>query len=47
MAGSLHIHNFYVGKLKAKHEQLFDSDPDLAMLRGQYLAVLTGNRSCF
>jgi hypothetical protein len=32
MTGSLHIHNFYIGKLKAKQEQLFDSDPDLAML---------------
>jgi hypothetical protein len=27
MNGSLHIHNFYIGKLKAKQEQLFDSDP--------------------
>lgn len=32
MTGSLHIHNFYIGKLKAKEEQLFESDPDLAML---------------
>ncbi|MGX9991525.1 MULTISPECIES: hypothetical protein [Rhizobium] len=32
MAGSLHIHQFYIGKLKAKQEQLFDSDPELAML---------------
>ncbi|WP_027681861.1 hypothetical protein [Rhizobium leguminosarum] len=32
MNGSLHIHNFYIGKLKAKQEQLFESDPELAML---------------
>ncbi|MGR9076330.1 hypothetical protein [Rhizobium leguminosarum] len=30
MTGSLHIHNFYIGKLKAKQEQLFESDPELA-----------------
>ncbi|MGO6819757.1 hypothetical protein ACCS92_08910 [Rhizobium ruizarguesonis] len=32
MNGSLHIHNFYIGKLKAKQEQLFESGPELAML---------------
>ncbi|ANM03230.1 hypothetical protein AMC78_CH01093 [Rhizobium phaseoli] len=26
MTGSLHIHNFYIEKLKAKQEQLFESD---------------------
>ncbi|MDR9809549.1 hypothetical protein [Rhizobium hidalgonense] len=40
MTGSLHIHNFYIGKLKAKQEQLFDSDPDLAMLLDNVAAVL-------
>lgn len=25
MTGSLHIHNFYIGRLKAKQEQLFES----------------------
>ncbi|MGO7416635.1 hypothetical protein ACC810_02985 [Rhizobium ruizarguesonis] len=41
MTGSLHIHNFYIGKLKAKQEQLFDSDPELAMLRDNVAAVLS------
>gem|GEM_PF-2694121 len=41
MTGSLHIHNFYIGKLKAKQEQLFDSDPDLAMLLDNVEAVLS------
>jgi len=41
MTGSLHIHNFYIGKLKAKQEQLFDSDPDLAMLLDNVAAVLS------
>ncbi|AHG45144.1 hypothetical protein RLEG12_18755 [Rhizobium leguminosarum bv. trifolii CB782] len=41
MTGSLHIHNFYIGKLKAKQEQLFDSDPDLAMLLDNVVAILS------
>ncbi|WP_411196495.1 hypothetical protein [Rhizobium sp.] len=41
MTGSLHIHNFYIGKLKAKQEQLFDSDLDLAMLLDNVTAVLS------
>ncbi|MGO8377317.1 hypothetical protein [Rhizobium leguminosarum] len=41
MTGSLHIHNFYIGKLKAKQEQLFDSDPELAMLLDNVAAVLS------
>ncbi|MCV9942976.1 hypothetical protein [Rhizobium sp. BT-175] len=41
MNGSLHIHNFYIGKLKAKQEQLFDSDPELAMLLDNVAAVLS------
>ncbi|RUM21522.1 hypothetical protein EFD56_03300 [Rhizobium phaseoli] len=41
MTGSLHIHNFYIGKLKAKQEQLFDSDPDLAMLLDNVAAILS------
>ncbi|MDR9813764.1 hypothetical protein [Rhizobium hidalgonense] len=40
MTGSLHIHNFYIGKLKAKQEQLFDSDPELAMLLDNVSAIL-------
>ncbi|MCH4548261.1 hypothetical protein MK632_21210 [Rhizobium changzhiense] len=39
--GSLHLHNFYIGKLKAKQEQLFDDDPDLAMLLDDVAAVLS------
>jgi hypothetical protein len=41
MTGSLHIHQFYVGKLKAEQEQLFDSDPELAMLLDNVAAVLS------
>lgn len=41
MTGSLHIHNFYIGKLKAKQEQLFESDPDLAMLLDNVTAILS------
>ncbi|WP_245502954.1 hypothetical protein [Rhizobium ruizarguesonis] len=41
MTGSLHIHNFYIGKLKAKQEQLFDSDPDLAQLLDNVAAILS------
>ncbi|MBY5503147.1 hypothetical protein HFO82_31735 [Rhizobium leguminosarum] len=41
MNGSLHIHEFYIGKLKAKQEQLFDSDPELAMLLDNVAAVLS------
>jgi hypothetical protein len=37
----LHIHQFYIGKLKAKQEQLFDSDPELAMLLDNVAAVLS------
>lgn len=32
MTGSLHIHNFYIEKLTAKQEQLFDNDRELATL---------------
>ncbi|MEH7907426.1 hypothetical protein V7798_07580 [Rhizobium laguerreae] len=39
--GSLHIHNFYIGKLKAKQEQLFESDPELAMLLDNVAAILS------
>ncbi|MGO8074726.1 hypothetical protein AB9F41_19685 [Rhizobium leguminosarum] len=41
MTGSLHIHNFYIGKLKAKQEQLFESDPELAMLLDNVAEVLS------
>ncbi|MGV4796100.1 hypothetical protein [Rhizobium sp. F40D2] len=41
MTGSLHIHNFYIGKLRAKQEQLFDSDPELAQLLDNVTAVLS------
>ncbi|MBY5682621.1 hypothetical protein HFO32_10680 [Rhizobium leguminosarum] len=41
MTGSLHIHNFYIAKLKAKQEQLFNSDPDLAMLLDNVAAILS------
>ncbi len=40
MTGSLHIHNFYIAKLKAKQEQLFEIDPELAMLLDNVAAVL-------
>ncbi|MGR9420686.1 hypothetical protein [Rhizobium leguminosarum] len=39
--GSLHIHNFYIAKLKAKQEQLFDSDPDLALLLDNVAEILS------
>ncbi|TAV40936.1 hypothetical protein [Rhizobium leguminosarum] len=39
MTGSLHIHQFYIDKLKA--EQLFESDPELAMLLDNVAAVLS------
>ncbi|MBY5705768.1 hypothetical protein HFO38_24130 [Rhizobium leguminosarum] len=41
LTGSLHIHNFYLGKLRAKYEQLLDSDPELAMLLDNVAAVLS------
>ncbi|MBP2487275.1 hypothetical protein ACU8LZ_08805 [Rhizobium leguminosarum] len=41
MNGSLHIHRFYIGKLKAKQEQLFESDPDLAQLLDNVAEVLS------
>ncbi len=41
MNGSLHIHQFYIGKLRAKQEQLFDSDPELAMLLDNVAEVLS------
>ncbi|TBB67728.1 hypothetical protein ELH42_16870 [Rhizobium ruizarguesonis] len=41
MIGSLHIHHFYIGKLKAKQEELFTSDPELAMLLDNVAAVLS------
>lgn len=41
MIGSLHIHNFYIGKLNAKKEQLFESDPELAQLLDNVAAVLS------
>ncbi|MGR9076282.1 hypothetical protein [Rhizobium leguminosarum] len=41
MTGSLHIHNFYIGKLKAKQEQIFASDPELAMLLDNVAEVLS------
>ncbi|WP_026157545.1 hypothetical protein [Rhizobium leguminosarum] len=41
MTGSLHIHNFYIGKLKTKQEQLFGTDPELAMLLDNVAAVLS------
>lgn len=41
MTGSLHIHNFYIGKLRAKREQLFESDPELAQLLDNVAAVLS------
>ncbi|MBY5743488.1 hypothetical protein HFO28_07765 [Rhizobium leguminosarum] len=41
MTGSLHIHNFYIGKLRAKQEQLFESDPELAQLLDNVAEVLS------
>ncbi|MBY5733420.1 hypothetical protein HFO26_24520 [Rhizobium leguminosarum] len=41
MTGSLHIHNFYIAKLKAKQEQLLESDPDLAQLLDNVAEVLS------
>ncbi|WP_009995362.1 hypothetical protein [Rhizobium sp. Kim5] len=41
MTGSLHIHNFYIGKLKAKQEQLFESDPETVMLLDNVVAILS------
>ncbi|MBY5501244.1 hypothetical protein HFO82_21855 [Rhizobium leguminosarum] len=41
MTGSLHIHNFYIGKLKVKQEQLLESDPDLAQLLENVAEVLS------
>ncbi|MGO7836919.1 hypothetical protein [Rhizobium johnstonii] len=41
MTGSLYIHNFYIGKLKARQEQLFESDPELAQLLDNVAAVLS------
>ncbi|MBY3565702.1 hypothetical protein [Rhizobium laguerreae] len=40
MTGSLHIHNFYIGKLKAKQEQIFESEPELAQLLDNVTAIL-------
>ncbi|MGO8269244.1 hypothetical protein ACC862_24080 [Rhizobium ruizarguesonis] len=41
MTGSMHIHNFYIAKLKAKQEQLLKSDPDLAQLLDNVAEVLS------
>lgn len=41
MNGSLHIHQFYIGKLRAKQEQLFESDPELAQLLDNVAEVLS------
>jgi len=41
MNGSLHIHNFYIEKLKANQERLFPSDPDLAQLLDNVAAILS------
>ena len=41
MTGSLHIHNFYIGKLKAKQEQLFEGDPDTTMLLDNVASILS------
>ncbi|MFF0947468.1 hypothetical protein ACFYE9_07300 [Rhizobium leguminosarum] len=41
MTGSLHIHNFYIGKLKAKQAQLSESDPELAQLLDNVAEVLS------
>ncbi|MBY3257041.1 hypothetical protein HFO09_23085 [Rhizobium laguerreae] len=40
MNGSLHIHQFYISKLRARQEQLFDSDPELATLLDNVAEVL-------
>jgi dihydropteroate synthase len=39
--GSLHIHHFYIDKLKANQERLFGSDPELAQLLDNVAAVLS------
>lgn len=41
LKGSLHLHQFYVEKLRAKQERLFESEPDLAMLLDNVAAVLS------
>ncbi|NKM55807.1 hypothetical protein GFL21_14920 [Rhizobium anhuiense] len=41
ITGSLHIHNFYIDKLKANQERLFGSDPELAMLLDNVAAILS------
>jgi len=41
MNGSLHIHQFYIDKLKANQEGLFGSDPELAMLLDNVAAILS------
>ncbi|MBY5533063.1 hypothetical protein HFO58_07750 [Rhizobium leguminosarum] len=41
MNGSLHIHQFYIGKLRAKQEQLYESDPELAQLLDNVAEVLS------
>lgn len=41
MTGSLHIHNFYIEKLKARQEQFCDTDPELAMLLDNVAAILS------
>ncbi|MBX4993861.1 hypothetical protein ABID08_006552 [Rhizobium binae] len=41
ITGSLHIHNFYIEKLKANQERLFASDPELAQLLDNVAAVLS------
>ncbi|TBH39274.1 hypothetical protein ELG66_01585 [Rhizobium leguminosarum] len=41
MTGSLHIHNFYIDKLKANQERLFAIDPELAQLLDNVAAVLS------
>ncbi|TBE30920.1 hypothetical protein ELH05_01115 [Rhizobium ruizarguesonis] len=47
MTGSLNIHNFYIGKLKAKQEQLCETDPELAMLLDNVAAVLSEHAVTF
>ncbi|TBH00372.1 hypothetical protein [Rhizobium leguminosarum] len=41
MSGSLHIHQFYIDKLKANQERLLGSDPELAQLLDNVAAVLS------
>ncbi|AIC25975.1 hypothetical protein IE4771_CH00820 [Rhizobium etli bv. mimosae str. IE4771] len=41
MTGSLHVHNFYIGKLKAKQDQLSESAPEAAMLLDNVVAILS------